>query len=370
MARAGRLVVKVGTKLLCGARGKLNLKRLEEFVGELARIWSEGRELVLVSSGAIGAGVARLGFTRVPQSLPEKQAAAAVGQGILMHLYETYFGKHGIIVAQILLTREDFKDRTRYLNARHTFQTLFRYRVVPIVNENDTVAVEEIRFGDNDTLAALVASLVDADLLVLLTDLEGFFTADPRKAGESSLIPEVTEITPELEACAGGKGSPLATGGMETKLQAAKIAVNSGIPMVIANGMYPGVLARLLKGERVGTLFVPREDRLQARKRWIAFGSPVQGKVFIDQGATEALLEKGKSLLPSGVVGLEGDFEAGNVVSIIDPRGREVARGIVNYSAAELALIKGRKTHEIAKILGHKDYDEVIHRDNLTVISG
>lgn len=370
LANARRIVVKVGTRLLCGTRGQFNLKRLESLGRDLASLWGEGRELVLVSSGAVGAGVGRLGLSRFPQTMPEKQAAAAVGQGILMQYYENVFTPLGITIAQVLLTQEDLRERKRYLNARHTFYTLFRYRVIPIVNENDTVAVEEIRFGDNDTLAALVACLIDADLLILLTDLDGFFTGDPRKNPDAKLIPEVHEITPEIEELAGGRGSDLATGGMETKLQAARIATGAGIPMVIASGMREGVLNAVVRGEEVGTLFIPREDRMQARKRWIAFSSPVQGKIYVDRGAANAILKRGKSLLPSGVVGVEGDFEMGNVVSVIDPDGREIARGISNYSSADVERIKGRKTQEIKAILGYKDYDEVIHRDNLTVMVG
>ncbi|HAA90767.1 MAG: Glutamate 5-kinase [Thermoanaerobacterales bacterium 50_218] len=369
LPKARRLVVKVGTKLLCGNTGQLDMKRMRALTHDLAEVWKHGREVVLVSSGAIGAGVGRLGLSRVPQTIPEKQAAAAVGQGILMHLYEKLFAQEGIVVAQVLLTREDITNRMRYLNARNTLETLFHYKVIPIVNENDTVAVEEIRFGDNDTLAALVACVVDADLLVLLTDMEGFFTRDPHKSGEGKLIHQIEEITPEIEALAGGKGSPLATGGMETKIQAAKITMEAGIPLIIASGLHEGTLLRILEGEEVGTLFVPRHDRMQARKRWIAFGSSVQGRIWIDEGAVVALLRNGKSLLPSGVTDVEGCFEKGAVVSVVDPSGREVARGITNYSADEIRLIKGKKTKEIREILGYKDYDEVIHRDNLTVMS-
>lgn len=368
LPRARRVVVKVGTRLLCDSNGLFNLGRMESLVAELVRLWDTGREVVLVSSGAIGAGVGRLGLVGAPQTIPEKQAAAAVGQGILMQHYETIFAP--VIVAQVLLTREDITHRERYLNARHTLYALLRYRVVPIVNENDTVAVEEIRFGDNDTLAALVACLVDADLLILLTDLDGFYTADPHRDKSGELISEVHEITPEIEALAGGCGSCLATGGMETKLQAAKIAAGAGIPLVIASGVRPGILSCVLAGEEVGTLFLPQEDRMNARKHWIAYGSPVRGKVHIDRGAAVAILKKGKSLLPSGIVKVEGSFGTGNVISVLDLQGTELARGISNYPAEALDLIKGRKSREIEAILGYKDYDEVIHRDNLTVIPG
>jgi len=366
--QARRIVVKVGTKILCGNKGQIDLQRMESLVDDLAALWDEGRDVILVSSGAIGAGVGRLGLTRRPRTIPEKQAAAAVGQGILMQHYESFFSPRGITVAQVLLTREDINHRERYLNARHTLQTLMRYRVVPIVNENDTVAVEEIRFGDNDTLAALVACLVDADLLVLLTDLDGYYTEDPRHHEGAQLITEIAEITPEIEASAGGRGSDLATGGMETKIQSAKIAMQAGIPLVIASGMEKGTLAAVLRGESVGTLFVPQEDRMQARKLWIAYGSPVQGKVVVDEGAATALLKRGKSLLPSGVVSAEGTFSAGNVISIVDPSGREIARGITNYNSDALQLIKGHKSREIKEILGYHDYDEIVHRDNLTLV--
>lgn len=367
-AEARRIVVKVGTRLLCGSKGQLNLKRMEGLVQELSALWKDGRDVILVSSGAIGAGVGKLGLSRKPRTIPEKQAAAAVGQGILMQHYETLFAPQGIIVAQVLLTGEDITCRERYLNARHTLHSLLCYRTVPIVNENDTVAVEEIRFGDNDTLAALVACLVDADLLVLLTDLDGFYTADPHRDRSAQLIPEIEEITPEIEAVAGGRGSALATGGMETKLQAAKITMQAGIPLVITSGMQQGNLAAILNGEQVGTLFVPREDRMQARKRWIAFGSPLRGKIVIDRGAVRAILKKGKSLLPGGITAVEGEFEAGNVVSLVEPCGQEIARGISNYPSSAISLIMGRKSKEIKSILGYHDYDEVVHRDNLTII--
>ena len=366
--QARRIVVKVGTKILCGNKGQFNLQRMESLVEDLAALWDEGLDVIVVSSGAIGAGVGRLGLARRPRTIPEKQAAAAVGQGILMQHYESFFSPRGITVAQVLLTREDINHRERYLNARHTLQALMRFRVVPIVNENDTVAVEEIRFGDNDTLAALVACLVDADLLVLLTDLDGYYTVDPHRHEDAQLIREIAEITPEIEISAGGCGSDLATGGMETKIQAAKIAMQAGIPLVIASGMKKGTLSAVLQGESVGTLFVPQEDRMQARKLWIAFGSPVQGRVVVDEGAAEKKKKKGKSLLPSGVVSAEGTFSAGNVISIVDPAGREIARGISNYNSAALQLIKGHNSREIREILGYHDYDEIVHRDNLTLV--
>ncbi|SMB92845.1 glutamate 5-kinase [Thermanaeromonas toyohensis ToBE] len=363
-----RLVVKVGTSTLTHPSGKLNLERLERVVRELADQVNAGRQVILVTSGAVGAGMGRLGLKEKPRTLPEKQAAAAVGQGILMHMYEKLFAEYGIIVAQILLTRDDLADRRRYLNARHTLGTLLRLGVLPIINENDTVAVEEIRVGDNDTLSALVAGLVDADVLILLTDSEGLYTSNPQTCPEAKLIHVVEEITPEIESLAGGSSSTWSTGGMVTKIQAARLATSFGIPVVIASGFLPGQVAAILRGEEVGTLFLPREHRAQARKRWLAYGPSVQGKIIVDAGAARALIHSGKSLLPSGIVSVEGEFDQGSLVSIIGPGGQEIARGMANYSAEEIRRIQGKKTSEILAVLGYKDYDEVVHRDNLIIL--
>lgn len=364
--RALRVVVKVGTSVLTYSDGLLNLLQIERLVRELASVANQGREVVLVTSGAVGAGMGRMGWKKKPKTLPEKQAAAAVGQGILMHVYEKLFAEYGRAVAQVLLTRADIADRKRYLNARRTLMTLLSYGVIPIVNENDVVAVDEIRVGDNDTLSAMVASLVDADLLVLLTDTEGVYTKDP-KSGVGQLIGTITEITPDVEAIVGGEGSPLGTGGMSTKLAAARMAMNSGIPMVVAKGE-SGALERILEGKPCGTLFVPVTEKPKARKRWIAFGSTVQGKLYVDRGASDAITRMGKSLLPMGIIGVEGSFEAGAVVSVCDREVGEVARGIANYSSDEITRIMGHHTSEISKILGEKDCDEVIHRDNMKVM--
>lgn len=365
-SKAQRIVVKVGTSTLTHKTGKLNLLQLENIVRQLADLCNQGKQVILVTSGAVGAGVEKLGLSGKPKTMPEKQAAAAVGQGVLLHMYEKLFAEYGQVVGQVLLTREDLADRKRYLNARHTFLTLLEFGVLPIVNENDTVAVEEIKLGDNDTLSALVASLVDADLLILLTDTDGLYDGNPRTNPFAKLIPVIEEITPEIERLAGGAGSALGTGGMATKLQAAKIATNSGIPMVIAHGAKPGILRDIISGHFRGTLFVPGE-RLQSRKRWIAFGSHIQGKLIVDAGAKKALLEDGSSLLPIGITAVEGDFEVGNVVSVVGPEGLEFARGIVNYASWEIEKIKGKNTNQISAILGYKDYDEVIHRDNLVI---
>jgi glutamate 5-kinase len=287
-----------------------------------------------------------------------------------MQQYERLFSPRGLMVAQVLLTRYDIMDRERYLNARYTFETLLVQGVVPIVNENDTVAVEEIRFGDNDNLAAHVACLVDADLVILLTDQDGFYNQIPGPDRTGELIPEIAEITPEIKALAGGRGSALSTGGMETKLQAARIAMAAGIPLVIASGLKAGIIQRVLSGDAEGTLFVPDGGRMQSRKHWIAFSSPAQGWIYVDQGAANAILKQGKSLLPSGILRVNGEFAAGSVVGVADEAGCDLGRGISNYSSGAINLIKGHKSSEIRAIIGYHDYDEVIHRDNLAVMAG
>ena len=368
LSRAQRLVVKVGTSTLTHKTGKLNLERMERLVRELVDQVNAGRQVVLVTSGAVGAGMGRLGLKEKPRTLPEKQAAAAVGQGLLMHMYEKFFSDYGLLVAQVLLTRDDLADRTRYLNSRHTLAALLRHGVIPVVNENDTVAVEEIRVGDNDTLSALVAGLIDADILFLLTDTGGLFTANPTTDAGACLLPCITEITPEVEALAGGAGSTWSTGGMATKIQAARLATSFGIPVVIASGLQAGQISSILRGEEVGTIFLPREHRTHTRKRWLAYAPAAQGQIQVDAGAARAICKNGKSLLPGGVTAVTGDFGQGAIVSIVDPAGKEIARGMTNYPAAAIYRIKGRKTGEIGEILGYKDYDEIVHRDNLIVL--
>lgn len=366
LRRVRRLVVKVGSGLIASPRTGLAPERIELLVDQVASLKAKGLEVVLVSSGAIVAGIARLGMGRHPHSIPEKQAAAAVGQSALMWLYERAFGTHNHKVAQVLLTQDDLSHRHRYLNARNTLLTLLRYGVVPVVNENDTVAVDEIKVGDNDNLSALVAHLVDAGLLVLLSDIDGLYTADPRHDPGAKLIKVVEAVTPELEGQAGQAN--VGIGGMVTKLQAAQKATGSGIPMVIANGQRPGVLEAILRGEPVGTIFLPKGDRLAARKRWIAFALAPQGFLRVDVGAHQALTAKGKSLLPSGIVEVKGEFGAGEVVGVLDPDGVEFARGLVHYEAGEIRRILGAKTADIENILGYKYLDEVIHRDNLVLL--
>lgn len=368
LSQVRRLVVKVGTSSLTYPNGKLNLHQLERVVFNLADAVNGGREVVLVTSGAVGAGVGRLGLNGPPRTLPEKQAAAAVGQGMLMHLYSKCLAEYGLTGAQVLLTRADLADRQRFLNARHTLMTLLRLGVIPIVNENDTIAVDEIRVGDNDTLSALVTGLVDARLLLLLTDIDGLYNEDPRRSPQATKIDVVRQLTPQLDAMAGGAGSALGTGGMGTKIQAARIATAAGAAVVIASGSEPGVVRRVLDGETLGTLFLPQEHHWRTKQVWIAFGSEVNGRLWVDAGAAQAVTDQQRSLLPVGITKTEGKFSLGEVVAICNADGREIARGIVNYGYQELDLIKGKPSNEIESILGRKDYDEVVHRDNLTVL--
>lgn len=344
--------------------------RLEKLIRQMADAVNEGREVIVVTSGAIGVGMSRLGLEERPRTIPEKQAVAAVGQGLLMETYEKLFGEYNQVVAQVLLTREDVTERLRHLNSRHTLTQLLRFGVVPIVNENDTVAVDEIKFGENDTLSSLVAALVGADLLLLLSDVDGVYSADPHRVDNAQRIPVISEITPEIEALAGGPGSALGSGGMATKIQAARIATLSGVAMVVAHGAEEQVIRRILDGEEVGTLFLPADHALGSRKRWIAFYQQAMGDIVVDIGAMHALCEDGKSLLPIGVVEVNGYFEEGDLVRVVDAQNRELARGISNYSSEELMQIKGLPTSRIAECLGHKYYDEVIHRDNLVLSAG
>lgn len=362
-----RMVIKVGTSTLTYPSGQLNLQRIENLVREIADLHNRGMEVVLVTSGAIGTGASRMGLKTVPKTLPEKQALAAIGQGALMHLYEKLFGEYNKIVAQVLLTREDLDERMRYLNATNTLITIMNMGAIPVINENDTVTVEEIRFGDNDTLSAMVAGIVDADLLIILSDVDGLFDRDPRLHEDAHLISAVYEITPEMESNSTSRGIAFSSGGMFTKLRAARMSMTSGVAMVIANSDENNIIRRIVDGEKVGTLFVPREDKLQARKKWIAYGTVLHGHLIVDSGCEVALLEKGKSLLPSGIKDIQGDFERGTVVAVKNQAGVEIARGIVNYDSGEIAQIKGKQSSEIEELLGNKDYDEVIHRNNLWI---
>ncbi|NLY55431.1 MAG: glutamate 5-kinase [Firmicutes bacterium] len=364
-----RIVIKVGTSSLTHANGKLHYQAIERLVQEVADLVNSGREVILVSSGAVGAGMGRLGLSTRPKTIPEKQAVAAVGQGLLMQIYERMFSQYGQVVAQVLLTREDIGDRKRYLNAQNALSTLLSLGVVPIINENDTVAVEELKFGDNDTLSALVASLTNADLLIILTDIDGIYTADPRVHPEAVLLDNLTypELIKRVEA--GGEGSGMGTGGMRTKLEAARIATAAGIKVIVAQSSIPNVLTRICAGEQLGTLIMPCTSGLNSRERWIAFSLPTSGKVVVDEGAVKAIKHNGKSLLPSGITAVAGDFVRGDAVEITTPQGEVFARGITNYGSEEIAQIKGCKSCDIEKKLGYKYYDEVIHRDNLVLIN-
>lgn len=364
-----RIVIKVGSSTITYGNGKRNFSRIDRLAREIADLANQGKEIILVSSGAVAVGVDRLGLAAKPKTIPGKQAAAAVGQGVLMHTYEKIFAEYGQIVAQVLLTRMDSVDRHRYTNSRNTFLALLEHKVIPIVNENDVVAIDELKIGDNDNLSALVAGIIDADLLIILSDIDGLYTANPQNDPNAKLVPEVTDITPEIEASAGDAGSKVGTGGMFTKIQAAKMATSSGINMVIASGEEKDAISRILDSEEIGTLFVSRENRLQFRKRWLAFGARIAGKIVVDDGCAKAVRKAGGcSILPAGITDVEGEFEAGNTISVVNKNGHELARGLANYSSEELDMIKGAKTSEIENILGHKHFDEVIHRDDLVIL--
>jgi len=368
-AKSRRIVIKVGSAVLTSSEQGLDQNRIERLASDISSLMALGREVVLVSSGAIAAGLAKLGLKKtksMPLSL--KQAAAAIGQSGLMWMYEKTFGTHGKKVAQVLLTREDLSNRTRFLNARNTLQTLLDYGVIPIINENDTVSVDEIKFGDNDNLSSMVVHLTDADLLIILSDIDGLYTADPKIDASAELIPVVEKITAEMERGAGDANASMGTGGMRSKLMTAKKVGAFGAPMVIVNGKKNGVLQALFEGADVGTLFLPKSEKQDSRKHWIAYTVCSNGRVMVDDGALEALMNKGKSLLPGGIARVEGSFKIGDCVTCVDSSGNAFARGLVKYSSADLDRIKGLKTSQIESVLGHKDYDEVIHRDDLVIL--
>ena len=365
---AKRLVVKVGSSLVTNNGQGLDRDALARWAQQIAQLRHEGREIVLVSSGAIAEGMQRLGWKRRPHALHQLQAAAAVGQMGLIQVYESCFREHGLVTSQILLTHEDLADRKRYLNARSTLRTLLGLNVIPIINENDTVAIDEIRFGDNDTLAALVTNLIEADALVILTDQTGLYDRDPRKHPDARPVTQARAGDPALEAMAGGAGTAIGLGGMLTKVLAAKRAARSGAHTVIASGREPDVLLRLASGESVGTQLVAERATLAARKQWLADHLQVRGQLVLDAGAVTALKVKGKSLLPIGVFEALGDFDRGEAVSCLDETKREVARGLINYSAAETRRILRTPSSEIEAKLGYVDELELIHRDNLVLL--
>lgn len=363
-----RIVVKVGSSTLTYENGRINLSQIENITRQLADLHNRGYEVILVSSGAIGAGIGKLGMKKRPSTIPEKQAAAAVGQGVLLHMYEKLFAEYGHTVGQILLTREDMTNRVRFLNARNSLFSLLDMGVIPIINENDAVIVDEIKVGDNDTLSALVTSTIEADLLILLSDIDGLFNDNPNNNPDAKLLPWIDEITEEVEGYAKGAGSSLGTGGMITKINAAKIAISSGSIMVIGNGSTPNIIRDVLDSKDVGTWFKPVDHPLQARKRWIAFGKKAMGTLKIDNGAIPAICGQNRSLLPSGIMEVNGIFYEGDLVTIININNIEIARGIVNYSSNEIDMIKGLKSYEIKSKLGHKNYDVIVHKDNLVCI--
>ncbi|BCM25828.1 glutamate 5-kinase [Methyloradius palustris] len=365
---ANYLVVKVGSSLVTNNGEGLDQKAIAAWADQIARIVKQGKHVVLVSSGAVAEGMQRLGWKKRPTLVNELQAAAAVGQMGLVQMYESCFSLHGMHTAQILLTHEDLADRKRYLNARSTLRTLLDLGVIPIINENDTVATEEIRFGDNDTLGSLVANLIDADALVILTDQPGLYSADPRKHADARFIQQGMAGDIELEKMAGGAGSAVGTGGMLTKILAAKRAARSGAHTVIASGREHDVLIRLANGELIGTHLRAGQIKTLAKKQWLADHLRLSGRVVLDDGAVKALTQDGKSLLPIGVVAIEGSFERGEVVACVDAQGHEIARGLVNYTSLEASRILGQPSSEIERILGYIDEAELIHRDNLILI--
>ena len=368
LRRVRRVVVKVGSQILSSGDG-IAEARLRALVRELALLHEQEKEIVVVSSGAVAAGMTRLRRKEAPKTIPEKQALAAVGQIKLMALYERHFAKFDKTVAQVLLTHADLANRQRYLNAKHTFQMLLESSIVPIVNENDTVAVEEMKFGDNDHLSALVATLLGADLLVILSDVEGVYDRDPRLYKDAALIALIENVKDVKAKIRGMSKSAFGTGGIATKIAAGEEAAVAGIPTIITSGVAPRGLERVFDADDVvGTLILPEQNRLTHRKHWIAYNLKPAGEVVVDAGAREALVQKGRSLLPSGLKDIRGNFGGGECVRCLDLQGREFARGLVNYSAQELNQIKGLHTSKIEKILGYKAYDEIIHRDDLVIL--
>lgn len=362
------LIVKVGSSLVTNNGEGLDRAAIAAWAAQISQLIAQGKQVVLVSSGAVAEGMQRLGWKKRPVEVNELQAAAAVGQMGLVQMYESCFAKHGLHTAQILLTHEDLSDRKRYLNARSTLKTLLNLKVIPIINENDTVVTEEIRFGDNDTLGALVANLIEADTLVILTDQQGLYSADPRKDSNAQFINFETAGNPALEKMAGGAGSNVGTGGMLTKILAAKRAASSGAHTIIASGREPNVLVRLSAGEAIGTHLQAGQMKIVAKKQWLADHLRIGGKLVLDAGAANVLTKEGKSLLAIGVVEVQGTFERGDVVACVNSDGVELARGIVNYNSQEVSRIKRKPSHEIETILGYVEESELIHRDNMVLL--
>jgi len=364
-----RVVIKVGSRVLTVDSGGLDHGAIARLCDEIASLRRLGLEVILVSSGAVAAGRDALRSVECPLTIPQKQAAAAVGQPLLMQAYQQACTRHNLVTAQILLTADDLANRNRFLNARTTLEALLGAGALPVINENDSVAVAEIKFGDNDNLSALVTSLAEADLLLILTDIAGLYTANPNSDPDARLIPLVRSITREIERMAGESGSSVGTGGMATKVSAAKKAARFGVPTILAPGKQMGIITAVLAGEEVGTIFLPAKDGLNRRKHWIAYTLRPTGKILVDEGARKALREKGTSLLPSGISGIEGRFERGSCVRVCGPDGVEIARGLADYSSSEVARLAGHKSSKIEQILGYRYGDEVVHRDNLVLLS-
>ena len=364
-----RVVVKAGSGVLTGKKG-LNRRILNRLTDEICGLKENGIEVILVSSGAIASGLKKIGLPKRPTSISKQQAIAAVGQSSLMFAYEKAFGRHGQTVAQILITRDDLNHRRRYLNARNTIFTLLFWDIIPVINENDTVVVDEIKFGDNDNLSAMVANMTESNLLINLTDIDGLFDKDPRDHKDANLIRVVEKVNREIMRYAGSIPGFLGTGGMASKIKAAGKACLGGIPVIIANGRRQNVLKDIFSGKEVGTFFMPQDSTICGRKNWIAFTRLTKGKITIDQGAGEALKKRGKSLLPSGIKYVEGSFSVGDTVILFDENNREIAAGMVNYGSGDLKKIIGLKSSEIESRLGYKHDDEVIHRDNLVITGG
>ena len=366
-----RIVAKFGTSLITGGTNQLDQQAMAGMVDQIARLHQQGIELLIVSSGAIAAGRQKLGLTRKIRGIPFRQVMASAGQSRLMNIYEQLFDEHGVKVAQALLTRHDLSDRAGYLNTRNTLLALLELGVVPIVNENDVVAVDEIQeasFGDNDNLSAMVANLIDADLLLLLTDIGGLYTADPRRRTDARLITQIDRINREIEKLASGTANESGTGGMITKIEAAKLATASGVIVVIADGREPDVIMRLASGEAIGTRFLPKTTKLESRQRWMLSGLSTRGKLVVDAGAATALRKQNRSLLAAGIERSEGRFRRGDIVEIHDPDGVRIGCGITNYGSADIEVLKGAHSGKIADLLGHDYGSEVVHRNNLVVL--
>ena len=361
LANARRIVVKVGTNAICQPTGRPDRRAIAALAKQIARVMASGVTVTMVASGAIGAGIGELDLDERPKTTPHLQAAAAVGQGQLMRTFHDIFARYGVRVAQVLVTRNDFEDHQRYLNIRNTLAALEEYGALAIINENDTVAIEELRYGENDVLAAIVTNMLAADLLVLLTVVDGVLSG-------GNVVDVITRIDDDTRALVSGSASKFGTGGMATKLQAADMVIRAGEAAVIANARTPKVLTRLLAGEQLGTVFVPAERKMSSKRRWIGLTACPVGKVIVDSGAAAALLKHGKSLLPSGVTGVEGTFAKGAMVAVVDDEAREIARGLTNYSAEQIEAIKGLKTNQIARAIGDKPYNEVIHRNNMAIV--